>query len=172
MIKTLVIALAAVAIAAGAAAQTPTPTVTPTATATATPTVTPTPTSTPTPGGSYGRVAVTPAAPGLQRLTQPTAGARTLVWTAADPAWFNAVACTGNELLIVWNTDALAAGTVTLLGAPDSYGRSAQITAYSLAAGDIAVFGPLRTDAFRQADGKAWFQASAATIKFAVFRLP
>jgi len=135
-------------------------------------TPTSTPTATPTAGGSWGRHVVTPVAYGVQRLAPPTPGARTLPWTAAEITWFNSAVCTGNEILLVWNTHAVDVGTVTITGATDAFGRTATIASYSLAAGEMAFFGPLRSDAFRQTDGKIWFAGSAATIKFAVIRLP
>ena len=171
-----VLLLAAVLWPCSAWAQTPTPTNTPTVTPTPTltPTRTPTPTATgtPTPGGAYGRAVVTPVAYGVQRLVPPTPGARTLAWTPAEVTWFNSAVCTGNEILLVWNTHAGDAGTVTVTGATDAFGRTASIASYSLAAGEMAFFGPLRSDAFRQTDGKLWFAGSAATVKFAVIRLP
>ena len=167
-----VLLLAAAMWPCSAWAQTPTPTETPTPIPTSTPTATRTPTATPTAGGSWGRHVVTPVAYGVQRLAPPTPGARTLPWTAAEVTWFNSAVSTGNEILLVWNTHAVDAGTVTITGATDAFGRTGTIASYSLAAGEMAFFGPLRSDAFRQTDGKIWFAGSAATIKFAVIRLP
>ncbi len=174
MKKTLLLALVAlvVGLAWPAAAQTPTPTVTPTVTPTRTPTVTPTPTYTPTAGGSYGRIGVTPVALGVQTLASPVAGGHTLAFTAADPVWGNAFTCTGKEVLLVQNTHATNAQTVTIKGAPDAWGRVADITSYSMAAGQIAYFGPFPTEAFRRSDGKVWIVGSDATVKFAVIRIP
>lgn len=156
--------------------QTPTPTPTPTATPTATPTRTPTPTATatPTPGGGYGRIALTPLQFGVQTLAPlaNVSGARTVTWTAADTTWFDAATCTGRELLLVRNTHATDDGTLTIMGVADAYGRTANITAYVVHAGDVAFFGPLSSAGFLQANGKFWFQGSAATIEFAVVRLP
>lgn len=159
---------------AAASAQTPTPTVTATPTATPTRTATPTVTPTSTPGGSYGRYVVTPKAFGMQTLAPlaNVSGARTVAWTPAELTWFNSAVCTGNEILLVWNTHAADPGTVTVNGAPDAYGRTGSIASYNLDAGDIAFFGPLRSDEFRNTDGKVWFSGSAETIKFAVIRLP
>lgn len=174
MRKTLLFALMLVALVSAwpAAAQTPTPTVTPTATPTRTPTVTPTPTATPTAGGSWGRVGVTPSALGVQTLAAPVAAGHTLTFTAADPVWGNAFTCTGKEVLLVENTHATDAKTVTIKGAPDAWGRVADITSYSLAAGQIAYFGPFPAEAFRRSDGKVWIVGSDATVEFAVIRIP
>jgi hypothetical protein len=170
----VVLLLAAVLWPCGAWAQTPTPTVTPTPTLTPTRTPTPTATGTPTPGGAYGRAVVTPVAFGIQTLAPiaNVSGARILAWTAAEITWFNSAVCTGNEILLVWNTHAADPGSVTISGATDAFGRTATIAAYNLDAGKIAFFGPFRSDAFRQTDGKLWFAGSADTVKFAVIRLP
>jgi hypothetical protein len=155
-------------------AQTPTPTQTPTPVPTSTPTATRTPTATPTAGGSWGRYVVTPVAFGVQTLAPiaNVSGARILAWTPAELTWFNSAVCTGNEILLVWNTHATDPGTVTISGATDAFGRTATIADYNLDAGKMAFFGPFRSDAFRQTDGKLWFAGSAATVKFAVIRLP
>ena len=172
MKKIMLFALFLAVTAWPALAQTPTPTVTPTATATATPTVTPTPTHTPTAGGSWGRLGVTPSALGVQTLAAPIAGGHTLTFTAADPLWGNAFTCTGKEVLLVENTHATDPQTVTIKGAPDAWGRVADITAYSLDAGQLAYFGPFPAEAFRRTDGKVWIIGSDATVKFAVIRIP
>jgi hypothetical protein len=179
MVKTkLLIFLAIVALCSAGAvfAQTPTPTVTPTVTptrtATVTPTVAPTATATPTAGGTYGRISVTAVALGVQTFATPVASAHTLAWAAADPTWGNAFTCTGKEVLIVLNSHATLAQTVTVKGAPDSYGRTADVTSYSMPAGAVAYFGPFPADAFRRTDGRVWIIGSDATVKFAVIRVP
>lgn len=153
---------------------TATPTVTPTPTITPTPTPTMTPTATPTPGGGYGRIALTPLRFGVQTLAPlaNVSGARTVTWTAADTTWFDAAVSTGREILLVRNTHATDDGTVTIMGVADAYGRTANITDYVIHPGDVAFFGPLSSAGFLQANGKFWFSGSAATIEFAVVRLP
>lgn len=160
MKKILLLALVIVALvlAGSAAAQTPT--------------VTPTPTATPTPGGSYGRIAVSPSVLGVQTLAAPVAGGHTLTFSAADTVWGNAFTCTGKEVLLVENTHATLAQTVTIKGAPDAWGRVADITSYSLDPGQLAYFGPFPAEAFRRSDGKVWIVGSDVTVKFAVIRIP
>ena len=150
----LAVVLLAVGLAWPAAAQTPAPTVTP------------------TPGGSWGRVAVSPSDLGVQTLSSPVASGHTLTFSAADPLWGNAFTCTGKEVLLVQNTHATLAQTVTIKGALDAWGRVADITAYSLDPGQIAYFGPFPAAAFRRSDGKVWLLGSDATVKFAVIRIP
>ena len=103
-----------------------------------------------------------------------TALAADIAFVAGDISVGNQVDCTGKELLLVQNTDS-GAGTVTIAGKADEYGRTGSITAYSVPAGLIAVFGPFPTDAFRQVTpvaGKMNIDVSAVTMKLAVLRLP
>lgn len=154
MRKILLLTIVALVLAVPALAQTPTPTVTP------------------TPGGSYGRVAVNTMALGVQTLVAPVAGGNTVIWTAADPVWGSSFSCTGKEILLAQNTHATLAQTVTIKGATDVWGRAADITAYSIAVGGIAYFGPFPPEAFRKSDGKVWVIGSDVTVKFAVIRIP
>ena len=94
-------------------------------------------------------------------------------FTAADEANGNAFACTGRELLLVRNSHATDAATLTISSAPDPYGRTKDITAYSLAAGEFAAFWIGKSIGWRQTDGKAWLDAAGTgTIEFAVLRIP
>jgi hypothetical protein len=94
-------------------------------------------------------------------------------FTAADEANGNAFVCTGRELLLARNTHETDAATVTISSAPDPYGRTKDITAYSLAAGESAAFWIGRSIGWRQADGKVWLDAGGAgTVEFAVLRIP
>jgi hypothetical protein len=72
-------------------------------------------------------------------------------------------------LLIFQNTDA-GAQTVTIESAPDGLNREGDITAYSLAAGEVGFFFARRSG-WRQSDGYLYFEASAITMKFAVIKL-
>ncbi len=103
-----------------------------------------------------------------------SANAADVALVAGDVVNGNQADCTGKELLLVQNTD-IGAGTVTIAGKADEYGRTGEITAYSVGAGEIAIFGPFPTDAFRQVSpvaGKMNIDVSAATMKLAVLRLP
>jgi hypothetical protein len=101
------------------------------------------------------------------------AGAADLALVAGNAVDGNQVDCTGKELLFVQNTDS-GAGTVTIAGKADEYGRTGSITAYSLGAGEFAVFGPFPTDPFAQVTpaGKLLINVSAATMLLGVVRLP
>ncbi len=101
------------------------------------------------------------------------ASAADLALTAADVANKNQFLFRPRDLLIVQNTDA-GAQTFTVSSVADrKTGRIEDITAYSLAAGEIAVVGPfLDGDGWMQADGYIYVEASAATVKFGVVQQP
>ena len=89
---------------------------------------------------------------------------------AGDDVDGNEVDCTGRDLVVVENTDA-SPQTVTFTAAPDEIGRSGEITAYSVAAGAIAIFGPFATAGWRQTDGKLYIDVSDALVFLGVLRV-
>jgi len=99
------------------------------------------------------------------------AGAQDIGLEASDSALGNHFTSSGKDLLIVHNTDA-GAQTVTVECAADSTGRDGSVSAYSLAAGDIAYIGILNTDAFKQTDGTVVIGTSDDNVHLAVLRLP
>ncbi len=102
-----------------------------------------------------------------------TANSLDFAFAAADGVNGNAFACKGRELLLARNTHATDAATLTISSAPDPYGRTKDITTYSLAAGEFAAFWIGRSIGWRQADGKAWLDTGGTgTIELAVLRVP
>lgn len=99
-----------------------------------------------------------------------SAGAADLTMTAADATNKEQVAITGQELVIAHNTGA-SAYTVTISSVADDQGRTGDVATYSLAAGDYAIFGPFGLEGWKQTDGKLYFEASNASVKFGVVRL-
>src|SRR5690242_13801289 len=69
-----------------------------------------------------------------------TAGGATITMTAGS-AGADLAPITGRDLIMVQNTHATNAYTVTITSQADEKGRSGDITTYSLAAGEIAIFG-------------------------------
>jgi hypothetical protein len=103
-----------------------------------------------------------------QNLNVP-ADSADITFDAGDDVNGNAVQNAGNELVLVNNTGG-GAGTITFTAAPDSIGRTGSISAYSVGAGEIAVFGPFPTSQWRQSDGMLYINVSAATMELAVLR--
>lgn len=94
----------------------------------------------------------------------------TLTETAADTSNKNEFTCTGNDLIIAHNTGG-SAYTVTINSVDDKYNRSEDITAESIAAGAIHIFGPFPYHGWQQSDGVIHLEASNAAVKFAIVQL-
>lgn len=101
---------------------------------------------------------------------QPSADALDGVWTAADVTNKNQFVLDGPVLLQFWNSGA-SPYTVTLTSTTDGQNRTGDVTAYSLAAGDIGVFKIDQVIGWRQTDGYMYLEASNAAVKFNVTRL-
>ena len=111
----------------------------------------------------------------LTKTTAPgsyAAAGVAVTMTAADTANKNRFLSTGKELLIAQNTDAVNPYTVTIYSTADPYGRSKDITAESLVAGAIHVFGPFPQTGWQQTTGYIHVDGSNAAIKFGVVVLP
>lgn len=93
-----------------------------------------------------------------------------VTFLAADTVNFEQFIPSGDDLLIAWNTHATTGYTVTLTSAADDKGRSGDVTAYALAAGEIAAF-RFRKAGWEQSDSRIYFQANNVAVKFAVLQL-
>lgn len=100
-----------------------------------------------------------------------TADSADITMTAADVANGNQFVPTGNELVIAHNSGA-SPYTVTITSVAAGNNRTGDITTYSLAAGDYAVFGPFRREGWLQSDGYIYLAASNASVKFGIITLP
>jgi len=103
--------------------------------------------------------------------TYGTAGLA-LTFTAADASNGNQFTLTGREILIIFNAHATSAKTVTLTSAPNSKGRTGDITAQSLTAQTYYVFGPIKDKAgWAQAGGVLYLDAQDNNIQYAIIDL-
>ncbi len=100
-----------------------------------------------------------------------TANAADLVETAADTASQNMFAASGNDLIIAHNSG-LSAHTVTITSVANQKNRTGNITAYSIGAGEIAIFGPLKNMGWTAADGNIYLEANHAEVLFGIVTLP
>lgn len=91
-------------------------------------------------------------------------------FTAADTSNYNQAVASNNDLILAFNSGA-SPYTVTITSVADPFNRSGDITTYSLAAGEYAVFGPFSNIGWKQTDGYLYFQGSNAAVKFAVIAL-
>ncbi len=93
-----------------------------------------------------------------------------LTMTAAIVADKEQFVASGNDLLVIQNTDS-SAHTFTLTSVADAFGRTKDITAESIAAGAIRIVGPLQQQGWMQSDGKIYLEADSALVKFGVITL-
>ncbi len=118
------------------------------------------------------RVTLTKTTPLGEKSSLYTAGAADVTMAAADVSNKNRFVPSGKDVVIAHNTHATDAATVTISSVADPvFGRTGDIATYSLAAGDIAVFGPFRREGWQQS-GYIYLEASAADIYFGVLALP
>lgn len=102
-----------------------------------------------------------------------SAGQLALTFTAADAVNGNSFALTGHEILVMWNSSATVVGTVTISSVSDQYGRTQDITTYSLPISSFAAFNFRGgTGGWKQSDGTVHVLASVATVEFAVIYAP
>lgn len=109
----------------------------------------------------------TPYATALQAIT----------FAAADTGNLNSTPLTGKQLLLAYNSSTTTPATVTVSSVSDTEGRTGDISAFSVAASasltalTAAVSQQFPVTGWQQSDGNLYFQASSATIYFAVIQL-
>lgn len=103
-----------------------------------------------------------------------TAGVLDYTYAAADVTG-STFACTGRELLLIYNPVGGATYTVTITGTTDEKNRSGAISAYSMAAGDYVVWTGGLTNSAGWKDsstGLITVTANNAAVLLAVIVLP
>ncbi len=107
---------------------------------------------------------VAQVAPGAYPVV--TANSRDLAMQAGDVALGNYTALVeGKTLVIIQNTD-VGAHTVTITSVADSLNRTGDVSAYSLGAGELALFGPFKAVGWTHG-GQIWIDVNDATMKIA-----
>jgi hypothetical protein len=115
-----------------------------------------------TKNNTLGSYPATPLAINTADVTFTPAGAN-----FADGFSFDA---TGGDILLIKNGNA-APQTVTLQSMPDAFNRKGDISAYSVGAGEEAVFDFSQIAGWKQADGKVYGSVSAADVSLAVIHM-
>jgi len=92
------------------------------------------------------------------------------VFTVADNVNFDEFTFTGRELILVYNPTG-GALTFTLESVADPQTRVGDVTTYSVGAGLFSCFWAGSLVGWNNA-GKFYLKGSAATIKFAIIRIP
>ena len=100
------------------------------------------------------------------------AGAADLTWTAANVSDKNDTElATYKTLVLARNVGATTARHVTFTSTTDGFGRTGDITAYAIAAGKVARFGPFGPEGWA-VGGRLEFEADHVDVQFAVLTLP
>lgn len=94
-----------------------------------------------------------------------------LTMTAIDTVNGNQFKASGNDLVIVRNSGASAYTFTYNSAAEGRFGRKGDITAESLAAGEVRIYGPATTDGWAQPDGYVYLNGSNASLLVGVIRL-
>ena len=102
-----------------------------------------------------------------------TAGSATIAMTAGS-AGADVFTPTGRDIVMVQNTHATNAYTVTITSIADEKGRTGDITTYSLAAGEIAMFGVglTKSSGWINSSLQITITVSNASVKVAILTLP
>jgi hypothetical protein len=114
----------------------------------------------------------------VQQLLSPfpatplTANSADLTFTALTVTEGDVFTCTGREVILIANGE--GTNTLTISSADDEKGRSEDITSYSLAANDHAVFsqGLTNSQGWKNSSSQIKLTPSSANILCAVVRLP
>lgn len=115
------------------------------------------------------RTALTPVALPSNWSTTPVS----LNLVASDATNNNSVSLTGDQVLLVQNTDTVAhAFTVHSSGSGLADGRTGDIAAFSVPAGGIYVTQRFPIAGWIQSDGTLWIDTTSPLLKFAVLTLP
>ena len=109
--------------------------------------------------------------PGSICAGAPAADSLDVTFTAGDVANGNCTTNDGNLILLVKNSHAVTAYTVTVSSVADELGRTGDIATYSLAAGDIAFIGPFPAKGWSQTNGKLNYSVSNAAVLVAPMSL-
>lgn len=103
---------------------------------------------------------------------QVAANQRDLSMQACDASLGNYTPIVEGKSLILCQNTGAGARTITFYAQPDSpYNRSVDITAYSLGAGELGLFGPFKLNGWSDG-GNLDFTASHAEMLVAVITLP
>lgn len=113
------------------------------------------------------RTTLTPIASTSNYPTVP----QLFAFTAGDVANGLQFTMSGKDLILIFNNDA-APQTVTINSVADPYGRTGDITAFSMAAGTYYLAGPLPKLGYQQAGGFCFLTSSTVTVKFAIIQIP
>ena len=92
-----------------------------------------------------------------------------LTMAAADTSNKNQFTASRKDIVVAHNTGG-SPYTVTITSVDDHYGRQEDISAESIAAGAIKIFGPFELHGWQQADGKIYLEANNSAVEFGIIQ--
>lgn len=118
------------------------------------------------------RTTITAQAPlGAYPVLPISAAGADMIFTATDdPLDRQTPLISGKTLVFAYNSGA-SARTITFTSAEDTFHRKGDITAYSVAAGKVAMFGPFSSGGWATS-GQLYIDISNAELRLAVITLP
>ena len=109
--------------------------------------------------------------PGAYPVLPVAGNALDLAMAGADVGNGNDTALVDSKTLVVAQNTNVGAKTITFTSVADSLNRTGDITAYSIGAGELAMFGPFKTVGWAHT-ARLWIDAESADVKIAVITLP
>lgn len=109
--------------------------------------------------------------PGAYPALQPSANSRDLQMQAGDAALGNYTPLVEAKTLVVLHNTGAGARTVTFTSQVDTLNRTGDITAYSIGAGEHALFGPFKAVGWSDG-GNLDINVSHAEVTIAIITLP
>lgn len=103
--------------------------------------------------------------------TLPVTPASDLTLVAADVANGNMTPIVEGKTVVFAQNTGVGARTITFTSVADTFGRTGDITAYSLAAGKMKLFGAFKAAGWTHS-GNLWIDGSHAEVLLAVITLP
>jgi hypothetical protein len=103
------------------------------------------------------------------------ANTRDLAMQAGDVALGNYAPIVERKTLVLLHNTFAGAKTVTFTSVADAYGRTGDITTYSIGQDELAIFGPFVAAGWSHgsdAAGGLWIDVSDAAVEIAVITLP
>lgn len=109
--------------------------------------------------------------PGAYPTLPISANTRDLTTNAIDIVNGNETTLVDSKTVVLLKNEDAGATTVTFTSVADTLGRTGDITAYSIGAGELAIFGPFKLVGWTHS-GKLWIDGSDVDLKVAVITLP
>jgi len=109
--------------------------------------------------------------PGAFPVLQPAANSRDVTVVPADVANGNETPLVNDKTVLLCHNSGATPRTITFTSVADTFNRTGDITAYSVGAGEIAVFGPFKTTGWAHT-GVLWVDGAHAELTLAILTLP